>query len=1105
MRRVILQFPVLAREWAHDDQTTFVVHPLFLRQPLASHPRFDHCMDALKKRVQRQFQGFEAHRVSASSLLWFQFNPDLEYRQFTVYIILGKRHYEGTLGMVSFELKGLHFVLLPTLQQYMFIVSKEDASPGRLEERAREAAIRLLKHYHKRDGENFSFDHYKVPKGEFVTELSLEVTPAVSEFRFERRSFPWFFAGLSGGSDFDGGYEVTRVAQDLSERFPDSLRRAYLREEFVRRVGELISGQENTSFALIGNPGVGRHTVLEEALYRQLQQAGDNREVHEMRKVWHMDPNRVISGMSVVGMWQKRIEAIIKYLISRPGKEGSDRIMVDNPVALLRIGKSGQNSLTLSDVFKTYISKRQLQVILIASLEEWKLIQEEDRRFADLFQVIRLSEPAYEDAFRMAVAHRRWLEQRFRCEITIKALRQLFYFQRNYLHSQALPGGVIRLLEQLASKYRGLPVTDDEVVQEFESYSGLQAQVFDAGLTFQKEEVRATLERRLVGQPDAVNALADTIHMIKAKLNEPGKPLGSFMFIGPTGVGKTQAAKVLCHYLLEGEDQLLRFDMNEYVDSGAVSRLIGSQGQDGQLTSKVRFRPFSVILLDEIEKADSAVHDLLLQVLDDGRLTDAQGRTTDFSNTLIIMTSNIGAEEVAAQVGFQSNEENNIAIYHRSIERRFRPEFINRIDRIVAFRSLKLNHIHDIARLQIRELLQRDGFVRRTTILNISEEALKWVAQRGYNARMGGRALKRQIEADLTTLSADQLIQTDGESPILLDVRYRDGRLHPDILEFHYAEDLGRNWLPELPEQDRGAPFYQRLINCLDELEEKVKEHQEEVEQQDPKVLQFGDDSRPELNWENYLIRDHIAEVRSRLVDLKLGYRDRYFKENPASPLRLKGVNTSSFISRNENADKGYRNIMKDRLFQEEAIRELRENYHFANPEFDSQKTEFLESFISVAFLQFFVNNLDKEDPPIHYLHIQSCVTGAGKAETAFLQRQYLRLFERLKLDHKLMEKGKMIRLKGAYAARLMEAETGIHLFYSDSGITLPVRIFLHTEPADPPAPAVNTILRLYDRPRTITDLRTGYSNDFEMTPSELQLFIFAGLPAHAQHIRGIS
>ena len=255
---------------------------------------------------------------------------------------------------------------------------------------------------------------------------------------------------------------------------------------------------------------------------------------------------------------------------------------------------------------------------------------------------------------------------------------------------------------------------------------------------------------------------------------------------------------------------MMRFDMNEYIDGGAVHRLIGDEhNPEGHLTGKVRYQPYGIVLFDEIEKAHPRVHDLLLQVLDDGRLTDSLGKTVDFTGTIIIMTSNVGARAASAQVGFDTGQRDDSSVYRKAVENRFRPEFINRIDRIVIFESLQLEHILSIARLQIKELLKRDGFVRRTTILNISSDALEWVARRGYDEKMGGRALKRQIEKDLTTLSAEQLITTHTDNPIIFDILFEDQKLVPKITPLAFCDALGEGWMPELPEISRGKRFLQ--------------------------------------------------------------------------------------------------------------------------------------------------------------------------------------------------------------------------------------------------------------------------------------------------------
>jgi ATP-dependent Clp protease ATP-binding subunit ClpC len=230
------------------------------------------------------------------------------------------------------------------------------------------------------------------------------------------------------------------------------------------------------------------------------------------------------------------------------------------------------------------------------------------------------------------------------------------------------------------------------------------------------------------------------------------------LFVGPTGVGKTEAAKILCRYLLGDERKLIRFDMNEYLDAYSVNRLLGDYHQaEGLLASSVRNKPFGVLLFDEIEKAHNKVQDLLLQVLDEGVFSNTLGKKIDLKNYVIIMTSNLGSEEINRRFGYETENSSNEQIYKKAIENNFRPEFVNRIEEIVIFNSLSFDNILEIARLQIVQLFSREGFMRRTTILNISQEVLHWVAKRGFNSKMGGRALKRQIEKDLTLFAAEKV------------------------------------------------------------------------------------------------------------------------------------------------------------------------------------------------------------------------------------------------------------------------------------------------------------------------------------------------------------
>jgi ATP-dependent Clp protease ATP-binding subunit ClpC len=836
--------------------------------------------------------------------------------------------------------------------------------------------------------------------------------------------------------------------------------------------------------------------LIHEVLYRYRQKNKET-SIEKLQSVWHLDPTRIIAGMSIVGMWQKRFEAILKFVLE--GKKDflkhylPDKILFDNVIALLRIGKSAQNNMTLSDVLKPYLEKRKLQVILIATPEEWKIVEEKDRSFADLFQVMRIAAMNYGTAAQVVLEQRKLLELQYGGNISIQAIHRLFTIQRNYLKHKALPGSVMKLLRQLVVKFKSIPIDLPEVRTEFQNFSGLEEAIFDASYVVERQEVRKKIGAGLVGQPEAVDALANVIHTIKAKLNNPDKPLGSFMFIGPTGVGKTQAAKVLCKYLMGDEKHLMRFDMNEYIDEGAVHRLIGDYyNPEGQLTGRIRYNPFGILLLDEIEKAHPKVHDLLLQVLDDGRLTDSIGRTVDFTNTIIIMTSNVGARAVSSQLGFGQTLENDAAIYRKSVADMFRPEFINRIDRIVIFKPLALAHILNIARLQIKELLQRDGFVRRSTLLNISQEALEWVARRGYDARMGGRALKRQIERDLTSLSAEQLISTHTNQPILFDIFYDGNKLIPNIKPLDFVESIEDDWLPPSPNERQGRRFYGRLLQQIERIEYRIS--QLEIEKDQDELIVVGNNAGDELNWQHYDFKNKIVEVKERLQTMLLGYRDRNFDEAPAIPLRLKRIRHSSFDTRKETAEKAYRIMIKDQLFQQEGLQEIIEYYRHAAAQFDSLSTEFIDNYINVFILKLAVRGFLKDDTEKITLFFETGITGLGKEQIDFLLDHYKNIFERLDIRYIIDRKQAIIIGEGYSIYDLFRGEVGIHLFYGIQHSMVPIKLTIKKGNEKNAAVSDLRVIRVYNEGMTLTDVRTGFSNTITITPEEFKLLLYAGV-----------
>lgn len=1090
-----LEYPILVQNIPTNDKPNYHLTPLFVPSPVVSDRRFEPATRKLRDALNNRLKGFELNADSSEQLLWYAFNPTVKFMTPTFRFSIGRQYFDGPVGIAIFELKGLTFACLPDFQHFMFIVKARPTDKVNIKNKVESVIIRYLKTERNELQEDLDFEQYYVAKGAFVTTIAQTTKIKQGAFRIEKSATNFFFENLSPNSDFDGGTEMEKVGTDLLRKYPDQLLRTFQREALVLRLSNTLYQSENTPIVLVGREGVGKHSLLHEAIF-QYRDTLKNKNIEQLQSVWHIDPTRIIAGMSVVGWWQKRFEAIIKFALKRRKdivkNYTADKLVFDNIVALQRIGKSAQNNMTLSDVLKPYLEKRRLQVILIATPEEWKIVQEKDRSFSDLFQVLRVPEVDYERAVKIVLAQRKQLELAHDGNISIQAIQRLFTIQRNYLKNKALPGSVMKLLRQLVTKYKATPIDLPEVREEFQNFSGLEESIFDTAYTFEKQAVRKKIGAVLVGQAEAVDTLANVIHTIKAKLVNPTKPLGSFMFIGPTGVGKTQAAKVLCKYLMGHEKHLMRFDMNEYIDESAVHRLIGDYyNPEGQLTGKVRYNPFGILLLDEIEKAHPKVHDLLLQVLDDGRLTDSIGRTVDFTNTIIIMTSNVGARAVSNQLGFDKSVANDAAIYRKSVADMFRPEFINRIDRIVIFKPLALEHILNIARLQIKELLQRDGFVRRSTILNISQEALEWVARRGYDARMGGRALKRQIERDLTALSAEQLVSTYSDQPILFDIFYDGTKLVPQIAPLEFVESIVDNWLPETPDERQGRRFYGQLLRRIERIEQQISRKEQVEEQSD--LIVVGNNKGEQLNWQHYDFKNRLVEVKERVQTMLLGYRDRNFDEAPAIPFRLKRIKNSSFNYSNDSGDRAYRKMVKDQLFQQEGMQEIIEYYRHAAAQFDSLSTEFLDNFLNVFLLELAAKGFMKGATEKVVFYIETGIIGLGKNQIDYLFDHYEKVFAFLDIRFTTNKHAGILTIDGYALFDLFKGEQGIHMFRSLQGTMIPIKLLVKR--IDQNAVNTNTlkVVRVYSE-TTLTDVRTGFSNSITITPEEFKLLLYAGV-----------
>lgn len=1073
-----------------EGKSQYYLRPVFIAHPISTNLRYELAVAQYQKELKHFFKGFTVDRQNAQDLLWFTFDPDLETHRFHFEFSLGKEYVKGPFYCVTFEWQHYRFGCLPAFDHFMYVLGDLDMRLAEQRNRTEEVVRFLLREYQEEDSE-FDPINYYAGRRDFVTTVEVGIHINEKQLKFERDTQNWFFSSLQSSEDFNGAIELERVGQDLNSRYPNELDRAFFQDDLVAHLYQLIFRRSNTPLALVGPTGVGKSAVVQEVIWRYLDGFYHEAPGESMQHIWQVDPNRIISGMSIVGMWQKRFEAIIQHLRFPDGREHPDKMLVKNPVSLLRIGRSASNNMSLSDVLKTYLDKRQLQLVLLATPEEWKVIQDKDRRFSDLFQVIRMAEPSAETTARIVLRKRRRLELENSVEITIQAIQQLMYIQRNFLQRQALPGSVLNLMQRLATKYRFQTIDADEVREEFRAFSGLRDFLFDSSLKFNTREVKHLLSQELVGQEKAVQALSDIINLLKAKLNDPDRPASSFLFIGPTGVGKTQAAKVLCSHLSGDENQLLRFDMNEYIDDLAVYRLIGDENNpEGQLTGKVRYQPFGVLLLDEIEKAHPSVHDLLLQVLDDGRLTDSLGQTVDFTNTIIIMTSNVGADDKDRQLGFNANQQDD-GVYLKAVQQHFRPEFINRINKIVVFNPLGLEDILRIARLQIKELLKRDGFVRRTTILNISQDALAWVARRGYDAKMGGRALKRQIEKDLTTLSAEQLISTRTDTPIIFDILLQDDKLLPRIQPLDFLEPIPGNWLPELPAQDGGRRFFRKLLNVVSQLENQVKHLEGHTGDDEGYIPGSGS----EVDWHYYDFKEKIAQAKEDLQNKLLTFSEHYFPGLPAIPLRLR---SGSLVPR-KDWSRGVRENYRDRIFQEEALKQIGETYQYQQDLFDSLETEFLRYYLNIGILRLFADGFFQGRREHVKIRLSSSITGLGRDEIQFLLELYANFLAHLDIHHTLDKKQQTIQAEGYNVSQLLHGEQGLQLFYTAHQNPVPIRLSLEVNGQPSTRAKTLRVIRLFDSQQVMTDLRSGFTNAVNINPEEFKILVFAGLPRDFQ------
>uniref|UniRef100_A0A7V3YMM7 ATP-dependent Clp protease ATP-binding subunit n=1 Tax=Candidatus Caldatribacterium californiense TaxID=1454726 RepID=A0A7V3YMM7_9BACT len=606
------------------------------------------------------------------------------------------------------------------------------------------------------------------------------------------------------------------------------------REKEIERVIQILSRRTKNNPVLIGEPGVGK-TAIVEGLAQKIVR-GEVPEILKGKRVVSLDLAAVVAGTKYRGEFEKRLKKIISEIV-----QTKEVILFIDEVHTLVGAGAAEGAIDAANILKPALARGELQAIGATTITEYRKYIEKDSALERRFQPVYVDEPSVEITIAILRGIRERYEEHHKVRITDEALEAAAKLSQRYISDRYLPDKAIDVMDEAASRVRlratVLPpelkelearieevrrqkeravrnqdfeeaaryrdeeerlkrkyreskeawlrevdatrplVTEEDIAAVVSSWTGIPV----SRLAMEEKERLVRMEeeihKRIVGQEEAVKAVCRAIRRSRAGLKDPRRPIGSFIFLGPSGVGKTELAKALAEFLFGREDALITLDMSEYMEKFTVSRLVGSPPgyvgyeEGGQLTEKVRRRPYSVVLFDEIEKANPEIFNILLQIMEEGRLTDAQGRVVDFKNTIIIMTSNLGARMIASQggIGFGDKKEEGLSYQEikqrvmEEVKRVFTPEFLNRVDEIIVFRPLKQKEIEQIVELLMKETKNR--LKEHGMDIELTPEARAFIAREGYDPNFGARPLRRAI----------QRLVEDPLSELILNGAFKEG------------------------------------------------------------------------------------------------------------------------------------------------------------------------------------------------------------------------------------------------------------------------------------------------------------------------------------------
>jgi ATP-dependent Clp protease ATP-binding subunit ClpC len=600
------------------------------------------------------------------------------------------------------------------------------------------------------------------------------------------------------------------------------------REKEIERVSQILSRRKKNNPILIGEPGVGK-TAIVEGLALRIVQRKVSRVLFDKRVI-SLDLAALVAGTKYRGQFEERMKAIMNEL-----EKNRDVILFIDEIHTIVGAGGASGSLDASNIFKPALARGELQCIGASTLDEYRMYIEKDGALDRRFQKVMIDPPSVDDTIQILNNIKSKYEDYHNVNYDQEAIDACVKLSDRYITDRLLPDKAIDVMDEVGarvhlkninvpqnildlekkiedikveknrvvksqkfeeaaalrdtekrlgeelekakanweeeSKHKRYPIGEEEIAEVISMMTGIPVKRMVEAETQKLRKMADEMKEMVVGQDEAISKVVKAIQRNRVGLKDPKKPIGTFIFLGPTGVGKTELARALARHMFDSEDALIRIDMSEYMEKFTVSRLIGAPPgyvgyeEGGQLTEKVRRKPYSVILLDEIEKAHPDIYNILLQVLDDGQLTDGLGRKVDFKNTLIIMTSNIGVRQLkdfGEGVGFataarvQNQDEANKAVIEKALKRTFSPEFLNRIDDVVIFNSLTKEHIFEIIDILMKGVMKR--LTNLGFSLELTEDAKSFIADKGYDQQFGARPLHRAIQKYLEDPLAEEIL-----------------------------------------------------------------------------------------------------------------------------------------------------------------------------------------------------------------------------------------------------------------------------------------------------------------------------------------------------------